>query len=194
MVLFFLINFFTSPFVHLVDKYILAQANLPVGVTLFISRILALVLLCIFILFLGVVTRWFIVKNIISGTTSLLSKIPFIKTIYKVSRDIIAAFFSVDGKKAFKCPILFPFPHHPTYTLGFQAGELAEEIKHAIGTPFVSVFAPTAPHPITGFLFFIPEKDVHQLDMTNEEAVKYLVSCGLVYSAQYSQEIKDAIH
>ena len=188
IVILFLIDFFTSPFVHLVEEHIFASATLPQGLSLFISRILAMILLCIFILFLGVVARWFIIKNIISGTNSILSRIPLIRTVYKISRDVIAALFSLDGKKAFKHPVMIPFPHRPTYSLGFQAGEVAEEIKETIKTPLVSVFAPTAPHPITGFLFLIPEKDVLKLDMSNEDAVKYLVSCGLIHSVEQTSE------
>lgn len=193
MVIFFFVDFFTSPFVHLVEKHIFAKVALPESVVVFISRILALILLCIFILFLGFVARWFIIKNIISGTTSLLSRIPLIKTVYKISRDVIAALFSMDGKKAFKHPVMIPFPHRPTYCIGFQAGEVAEEIKNTIKSPLVSVFCPTAPHPLTGFLFLIPEEDAYKLDMTNEEAVKYLVSCGLIHTVEDPQKAKDEL-
>jgi len=155
---------------------------------LVISRIFALILLFVFILLLGVVARWFVIKNIISGTNTVLEKIPLIKSIYKVSRDIISALFSAEGKKAFKHPVLFPFPQKPTFAMGFQAGEVAAEIEQTV-PGLVSVFAPTAPHPISGFLVLIPKEDVRHLDMTNEEAVKYLVSCGLVYTE--TEEEKD---
>jgi len=191
MIIFFLVDFFTSPFLHIVEKHIFAKVSLPHGLVIFISRILALILLAVFILLLGIVARWFIIKNIISGTNSILSRIPLIKTIYKVSRDVIAALFSLNGKKAFKHPVMIPFPHRPSYSLGFQAGEVAEEIRNTIKTPLVSVFAPTAPHPITGFLFLIPEKDVYKLDMSNEDAVKYLVSCGLIHSTDQPPEADD---
>jgi uncharacterized membrane protein len=191
MVIFFLVDVFTSPFVHLIEMHIFAKVQLPEGVILFISRILALILLVVFIFFLGVVARWFIIKNIISGTNHILSRIPLIKTVYKVSRDVIAALFSLDGKKAFKQPVMIPFPHRPTYAIGFQAGEVAEEIQNTVKVPLVSVFAPTAPHPITGFLFLMPEKDVVKIDMTNEEAVKYLVSCGLIHSLKNPPDKND---
>jgi len=193
MVIFFLVDFFTSPFVNLVEAHIFGKAYLPQGLIVFISRILALIFLLVFIFLLGVVARWYIVKNIISGTSSILSRIPLIKTVYKISRDVISALFSLDGKKAFKHPVMIPFPHRPTYSMGFQAGEVAEEIKNTIKTPRVSVFAPTAPHPITGFLFLIPEKDVYKLDMSNEEAVKYLVSCGLIHSLEKTPEDRDEL-
>ena len=193
MIIFFLVDLFTSPFVDLVEDRIFQSANLPDGLVLFVSRILALVLLCIFIFLLGVVARWFLIKNILSLTNRLLSRIPLIKTVYNVSRDIAAALFSTEGKKAFKYPVTVPFPKSPTFAIGFQAGEIAEEIKEAVGEPLVTVFAPTAPHPISGFLFHIPEKDVYKLDMTNEEAVRFLVSCGLVHPNSENGKGSDGI-
>ena len=97
-----------------------------------------------------------------------------------MTRDIIAALFSADGKKAFKRPVMIPFPCKPNHCLGFEAGEVAEEIKTNLNFPVQSVFVPTAPHPISGFLFLIPKSDVHGVDMTNEEVVKFLVSCGMI--------------
>lgn len=187
MIIVFLFNFFTAPFVGIVGKLFAiisekAALTLPPVFTIFISRILALILLCTFIFLLGMLARWFLVKNFLAGTNSILSRIPFIKTVYKVSRDVISALFSADEKKAFKYPVMFPFPHHSSFAVGFQAGEVAEEVKQKIEVPLVSIFAPTAPHPISGFLLFVPEEDVYKIDMTNEEAVKYLVSCGLIQS------------
>lgn len=198
MIISFLFNFFTTPFLHIVESLLdsisaRAQLALPPDLDIFISRILALILLCAFILLLGIIARWFIIKNLLSGTHRLLSRIPFIKTVYKVCRDVFAALFSAEGKKAFKYPVMFPFPHRPSYAIGFRAGEVAEEVQQKIQTPLVSVFAPTAPHPISGFLFLVPEKDVHTLDMSNEEAVKYLVSCGLVRPDADLFEARDAI-
>jgi len=182
MVIFWLIDFFTAPFVPLVTSKIFnSHGILNTGSTIFISRMLALLFLSIFIFLLGVVARWFLIKNILSVANRILSRIPLIKTVYKVSRDIALALFSLDGKKAFKYPVMIPFPHQSTYTVGFQAGEVTEEILAVSKEPLVSVFAPTAPHPITGFIFFVPQKNVHKLNMTNEEAVKFIVSCGLIH-------------
>ena len=126
------------------------------------------------------VTQLFVVKNLIVWTNRLIFKIPFIKTVYKVSSDVFAALFSTDGKKAFKRPVMMPFPCRPNFCLGFQAGEVAEECQKLVKEPLVSVFVPTAPHPISGFLFLAPEKDVYPIDMSNEEVVKFLVSCGMI--------------
>jgi uncharacterized membrane protein len=196
MIIVFLFDFFTEPFVNIVGPlvdFLQNQFNLhlPHGLTLFISRIFSLVFLCIFILILGVITQLFLVKVVIRWSNLILFKIPFIKTVYKVSRDIFAALFSAEGKKAFKRPVMIPFPSKPNHCIGFEAGEVARECREKIKTPIVSVFVPTAPHPISGFLFLVPEEDVHSVDMTNEEVVKFLVSCGMIVPESGIKESDD---
>jgi uncharacterized membrane protein len=114
-------------------------------------------------------------------THRLFSKIPVVKTVYTVSRDLFAALFSEDGNKAFKEPVTVPFPFPPYLAVGFHAGETAPEIKDKLKEPVIPVFTPTAPHPISGFLLFVPKELVKPLDMSNEEVIKFLVSCGMLH-------------
>lgn len=185
MIILFLFDFFTGPFLSPVSTLLAwlqseFHFHIPSALTLLLSRILALVLLFFFILLLGAVARWFFIKNILSWTNLIFSRIPLIKTVYKVSRDIFNAIFSKDGKKAFKRPIIVPFPSFPSYALGFEAGEVAKEVQEKIKEPLVSVFVPTAPHPISGFLFLVEENKKKNIQMSNEEALKFLVSCGMI--------------
>ena len=196
MIIFFLFDLFTEPFFQIVGPLVeLIQEklniSLPEWITLFFSRLLSLLFLCIFIFLLGVITQLFLVKTMIKWGNYILLKIPLIKTVYKVSKDIFAALFSADGKKAFKNPVMIPFPCKPNHCLGFEAGEVAQELKEKIPKQIVSVFVPTAPHPISGFLFFIPEEDVHRIDMTNEEVVKFLVSCGMILPQSETKQNDD---
>ncbi|HSX10254.1 MAG TPA: DUF502 domain-containing protein [Chlamydiales bacterium] len=198
MVVIFLFDAFTSPFVSIVGPLIkLLQRELPfvlpLGITLFLSRLLSLIFLCAFILLLGVVTQWFLVRNLLGWADSLMFRIPFISTVYRVSRDVFNALFSTEGKKAFKRPVMIPFPGHPNFCLAFEAGEVAAECQQKVEVPLCSVFAPTAPHPISGFLFLIPEKDVQGVDMTNEEVVKFLVSCGMIVPESEMKEPDDTL-
>lgn len=186
MIILFLVDFFTTPFISIVSSIlnqieVALHFQIPDSLTLPVARVLALVLLFLFILILGAIARWFLIKHIIQFGDRIISRIPYIKTVYKVSRDIFNALFSSDEKKAFKYSVIIPFPFSPSYSLGFHAGEVAEEIQSKIEEPLLSVFMPTAPHPISGFLFFIPKKDAHKIAMTTEESVKFLVSCGIIY-------------
>ncbi len=199
MIIVFLFDFFTEPFITIVGPLVdliqeRAHVKLPQEVTLFFSRLLSLIFLCVFIFILGFITQLVLVKMIIRWGNLILFRIPFIKTVYKVSRDIFAALFSSDGKKAFKRPVMVPFTSKPNYCIGFEAGEVAEELKTKIDTPITSVFVPTAPHPISGFLFFLPKSDVLEVDMTNEDAVKFLVSCGMIMPGASAKEEDDNGH
>ena len=180
-----LFNFFTTPFVPIVTALLDSiqthlSFTLPQDLDAFLARIISLLLLCLFVLVLGIVARWFIVRNLIRGTHALFSRIPFIKTVFNVSRDVFSALFSREGKKAFKCPVMIPFPDQPNHSLGFVVGEVPKECQAKWPEPLAAIFTPTAPHPISGFLLFVPKKDLTTLDMTNEDAVRFLISCGMI--------------
>ncbi len=181
MIITFLFDFFTEPFLHVVGPLIdMIPISLPHEAALFLARILSLLFLIAFIFLLGFLVQLFLVKTLMNWMNEILYKIPFIKTIYRVSRDVFSALFSTDGKKAFKRPVRIPFPGKPTYGIGFEAGAAASECQEKVKTPLTGVFCPTAPHPISGFFFLIPTSDVQPLDMSNEEALKFLVSCGMI--------------
>lgn len=185
IVIVFLFNFFTTPFLPIVTSLLdfvegVFSIVLPEFLNIFFARLLALIFLCIFILFLGAVAQGFVVKNVIAFTHSILSKIPFIKTVFKVSRDVFVAIFSNKGKKTFKQPVMLPFTDFPNRAIGFEVGEVPRECQEKVGSPLVAVFTPTSPHPISGFLLLVERKDVYSLDMSNEDAIKFLLSCGMV--------------
>jgi len=185
LIIVFLFDFFTTPFVPLVtDLLKVVQRHFsfrfPAGFGVFVARVIALVLLCTLVLLLGFVARWLLVRKLLQGATSLLSRIPVVRTIFHVTRDVFSALFAQGDKKVFKRSIMMPFPAVPNYTIGFEAGEVPEECQLHSKEKLVSVFAPTAPHPTSGFLFLVPQTDVHDAGMSNEETVKYLVSCGAI--------------
>lgn len=198
MVISFLFDLFTTPFVNLFSSlFNLLQSrfsfNLPEGIHLFLARLTSMLFLVAVIFLLGIITRWFFIKSLFQWGNKLIARIPILKTVYKVSRDILSALFSTDGKKAIKNAVIVPFPHEPNFCVGFQAGEVAKECQSKVSTPLTSVFIPTAPHPISGFLLLMPEKDVKTLDMSNEEVIKLLVSCGMVVP-ESNQSIKEMPH
>lgn len=189
IIVIFLVDFFTAPLVTVVDSIlsrveITFHLEIPQQIVFPLTRIVSLFLLFFFILFLGFIAQGYIVRKFFDFSQKIISRIPLIKTIYKVSKEIFSALFSSDGKKAFKSPVIVPFPFSPSYALGFHAGEVAEEIQSKVKEPLISVFMPTSPHPISGFLFFVPEKDAPKIAMTKEESVKFLVSCGMLYSVE----------
>ncbi len=196
IVIYFLFDFFSNPFISLVNQlvaYIEIKFSfkfLP-GVAVFVSRILSLLLICVLILLLGIFGRWFFIRTLLKWTNSTFERIPLINSVYKITRDIIAAVFGADGKKVFQEPVMIPFPNKPNYSIGFRSGKSPIECEEKLGCPLVTVFCPTAPHPISGFLFILPKDEIHSLDMTNEDAFKYLVSCGVILPPADLEEEKN---
>lgn len=193
LIIVFLFDFFTTPFVPLVTKLLnMAESHIaftfPLWLSAFIARVIALVLLWTFVLLLGCIARWFLIRNLLHGANKIFSRIPVVRTIFNVSRDIFSALFAQDDKKVFKRPIMMPFPAAPNYTIGYLAGEVPEECQKHTKDKLVSVFSPTAPHPTSGFLFLVPEKDIYETGMSNEEGVKYLVSCGAIIPEAHADQ------
>ncbi len=184
IIAFFLLNLFTKPFVPIVEA-ILSQFSFPLSheITLLLSRFIALIFLFIFLLILGMIAQLFLFRSLANVANYILFRIPFVNTIYKTSRDMFSAIFSPDGKHAFKDAVSIPFPARPHMCIGLSSGEAPKECEEKIGKQLISVFAPTAPHPISGFLFLVPVDDVQSLEMTKEDAIKYLLSCGVIHPA-----------
>jgi len=184
VIIVFLFDFFADPFMKPV-AYLLAllethlTVTIPAGISTFLARLIALGLLLIFILLLGMLARWIFIQNIIKGMHQLLSRIPLIKTVFKVSHDVFSALFS-EGKKTFERPVMIPFPANPNQSIGFLVGTVPAECQNKIDAPLSAVFMPTSPHPISGFLFLVEQKNIKSLDMSNEDALKFLVSCGMI--------------
>ncbi len=178
----FLFDLFTTPFVPLVRSVLNHFFyTLPEEIIVFFSRLIGLLLLFLLILVLGFITRHFFFNKLLKWGNRIVYRIPFVKTVYKLSRDIFSALFSPDGKQVFKETVIVPFPHKPHHCIGFSAGDIPEECEKKAGCPLVAVFTPTAPHPISGFLLLVPKKNVHPIKMSKEDAIKYLVSCGVVH-------------
>lgn len=183
----FLVNFFTKPFVGFVSEHI---KNLP-GLTngfLFLtqdqmirygSRILILIVLFFVTIGLGFVARWFLLNSLIHFTDSVLTRIPLVSTVYKTSQDIIKTLF-VSDKKSFKQVVMVPFPRPGVFMIGLIARESPPMCSNAAQKSLISVLVPTTPNPTTGFLMMFEEKDIIYLDMKPEDAIKYIVSCGVI--------------
>lgn len=183
----FLVNFLTKPFMG-VALNILSQTNIKdisflffssEQVILYGSKIFILISLVLITLFLGYITRWFFIKGLINLSDRLLQKIPIVNKVYKTSQEIIKTLFITD-KNSFKQVVLVQFPSNSTYSLGLVSRKSPETCCEAKQAELISVFIPTTPNPTTGFLLMFKKEDLIFLDMKTEDAVKYIVSCGVI--------------
>lgn len=186
-ILSFLINTLTKPFVGAVSTF-LSHFNFTEQKILFLSKeTFVLYLSKIFVLIalfagtflLGLFTRLFFMKSLISLSDAVLHKIPVVKTVYKTTQDIIKTLF-VSDKNSFKQVVMVPFPKDGMYMLGLIVRESPKVCTDAVHEELISVLVPTTPNPTTGFLIMVKRKELINLNITPEDAIKYIVSCGVI--------------
>lgn len=181
---FFLLDILTAPFVGgMEDLLVFLGVKREIfaehgTLMLFASRIIVLVALFLLTLILGVLGRRYLFKLALKFTHKLFSRVPFVRSIYKVTKDITKNFFS-ENTKPFKETVVIPFPHENTHTLGFWTGRPPPEMQKGVEDPLKTIFIPTSPHPISGYVVMYSEKDVKTVDISTEDVFKILVSCGL---------------
>jgi uncharacterized membrane protein len=109
----------------------------------------------------------------------LLNKIPIVKSIYNSVKQVSDTLFS-SGGQAFREAVLVQYPRQGAWTIAFITGRPSGEVARHIGTDHVSVYVPTTPNPTSGFFLMVPRAEVVHLRMTVDEALKYVISMGVV--------------
>ena len=188
LVLGFLVRFLTQPFFGLVSNF-LAQLNIvnkgflflsPDQVIKYFSQFLILITLFLITICLGMITRWFFINALFRLGDKILHRIPIVNTVYKTTQEIIKTLF-VSDKNSFKQVVMAPFPSPGSYMIGLISREAPPNCSKAVNDELISVLIPTTPNPTTGFLIMFRKKDLVYLDMKPEEAIKCIVSCGVIH-------------
>ena len=137
---------------------------------------LEILLSVLFITIVGGLSFSFIGKKILQIINDLLKRIPILRTIYSAITQMTESFTNKDDSK--KSVVLVEYPRKGTWAVGFATKKNETEISKKTEQELINVFLPTTPNPTSGFLLMFPEKDVVYLDMTFEEASKFIVSAG----------------
>ena len=130
----------------------------------------------IFITFIGGLSLSFIGKKFFQIINDILKKIPILRTIYSAIGQMTETFTQKKGKK--KSVVLVEYPRKGSWAVGFATKDNTGEITKKTNKQLVNVFVPTTPNPTSGFLLMFPKDEVKYLDMTFEEASKFIVSAG----------------
>ena len=147
------------------------------------------VLVMLVILGIGVVLKVFLVNRLIGFLEELVNRIPLVRIVYSAAKILVDFFRVSDSSLALRRQVvLIPYPKKGQYHLAFLLESAADtyepiipdQAKHHPGERYVKVFMPNSPNPTTGYFFIMPESDVILIDITFEEAIKTLVSCGLI--------------
>ena len=137
---------------------------------------LEIILSVIFITFIGGLSLSFIGKRVLNFVNDLFKKIPILRTIYSAIGQMTQSFAPSKNKK--KSVVLIEYPRKGVWAVGFATKDNKGEINKRTKKNLVNVFVPTTPNPTSGFLLMIPKSDLIYLDMTFEEASKFIVSAG----------------
>ena len=140
---------------------------------------LGLIILSIFLIFIGFVTANFFGSLLLKKTDSLIQKIPLIKAFYKTFKQIIETVFKTNSS-AFRDVVMLEYPRKGVWALGFTTGEAKGAVKKNLKKNVINVFVPTTPNPTSGFLLLVPKDDLKYLDVNVDDAVKTIVSAGII--------------
>lgn len=193
MIVAFILNFLTEPFLGIV-KGIFIQLNLfhrgflffsAEQTQIFFSKLIILVFLFFFTILLGIFTRWVFMHYVLRFSDLILHRIPIVNTIYKTSQDVIKTIFTTDTR-SFKQVVLIYFPSRESRCLGL----ITQDDLSSLGLPdYIGVFVPTTPNPTSGYLLMVKKSDVEYLDIKIEDALKYIISCGVILNPSDKKEV-----
>ncbi len=137
---------------------------------------LEIILSIIFITLIGFISLSLIGRRILRLINDLLKKIPFLRTIYSAIGQMTETFANKKGKK--KNVVLVQYPSKGSWAVGFATKDNKGEISKKTNDTLVNVFIPTTPNPTSGFLLMFPKEELIYLDITFEQASKFIVSAG----------------
>ena len=140
---------------------------------------LGVVLAFVVLLSTGIVTANYFGQRLFRFWEAVLGRIPFVKSIYSSVKQVSDTLLSDTGN-AFRKALLVQFPHEDSWTIAFLTGTPAPAVARHLTEEYVSVYVPTTPNPTSGYFVMLPRSKVRDLDMSVEEALKYVVSMGVV--------------
>ena len=140
---------------------------------------LGLVITLLIVLAVGWFTTNFFGKQMINLGERLVGKIPFVRKIYKGSKQVVQSIAHADTT-AFRKVVLIEFPRRGMLAIGFVTGSARGEVQGYTRENILNVFVPTMPNPTSGFLVFAPPEELTEIDMSIEDGIKYVVSGGIV--------------
>jgi uncharacterized membrane protein len=161
-----------------------AQAVLPLSFGEGIGRLrnmhgVGVVVMLAVLLLTGVFAANFVGQWWLKQWDRLLYRIPIVKSIYSSVKQVSDTLFSSNGN-AFREAVLVQYPRAGSWTIAFVTGRPGGEVAGHLGLDYVSVYVPTTPNPTSGFFLMMPRADVHVLHMSVDEALKYVISMGVV--------------
>ncbi|MFQ5983465.1 MAG: DUF502 domain-containing protein, partial [Woeseiaceae bacterium] len=140
---------------------------------------LGLLLTLVVVLVTGLLAANIVGRSMVGLWESLLDRIPIVRSVYSASKNFTEIVFS-DSSQSFKKVLLIEYPRRDCYSLAFQTATSLGEVQGRTGEEVICTFVPTTPNPTSGYLIIVPKKEVIELDMEIDEALKMIRSLGVV--------------
>ena len=170
------ITLYLSLFIIKVSSKILPKELNPNNYLPFEIPGIEIIIAVIIITFIGWLSLSFLGKKIFELINRVLKRIPILRTIYSAINQMTESLTKSDNKQ--KSVVLLEYPKKDVWAVGFATKEKKGIINDKIGNELVNVFVPTTPNPTSGFLLMVPKKNLIFLDITFEQASKFIVSAG----------------
>jgi len=116
---------------------------------------------------------------LVNQSNRLISHIPIVKSIYTSVKQVSDTLFSSSGQ-AFRQAVLVEYPRQGSWTIAFVTGKPTGEVGALLPQDMLTLYVPTTPNPTSGFMLIVPRSDVRELHMSVDEALKYIISMGVV--------------
>ncbi|MFA5592444.1 MAG: DUF502 domain-containing protein [Micavibrio sp.] len=140
---------------------------------------LGLILTVTILIAVGWFARNFVGRMFIHSSEYVVERMPVVRTVYNALKQVFETTMGAQSR-AFREVVLFEYPRKDCWTLGFVTGVTRGEIQSLTDDEVVNVYVPTTPNPTSGFLLFLPRKDLTYLSMSPEDAIKLIVSGGII--------------
>ncbi len=140
---------------------------------------LGVVLTVLVVLLTGIFVSNFLGQKLLAIWEGILKRIPVVNSIYSGVKQVSDTLFSPGGQ-AFRKAVLVQYPRAGSWTIAFLTGQPGGDVANHLSGDYVSVYVPTTPNPTSGFFLMMPRADVIDLDMSVDEALKYVISMGVV--------------
>ena len=147
---------------------------------------IGLIVLISFLIVVGFLTANFFGRWLVKQSELFFQNLPFIKFFYKTIKQILETILS-SKSKAFRKAVLIEYPRKGLWVIGFSTGDCQGEIRNKIKQDMVNVFVPTTPNPTSGFLLMVPKKDIKFLNIGVDEAIKIVISAGVIKNPETIQ-------
>ena len=142
------------------------------------------VLFSLLLLFVtGLLVTNFLGQHLMRWSEAVLDRIPLVRSIYSATKQVMETVFS-SNSQAFRKVLLVEYPRKGMWTIAFQTGAANPEIIAHAGVEMLSIFVPTTPNPTSGFLMMVPKSDTTELSMSIDDALKLVISLGVVQTKQ----------